>query len=463
MIPDTLQSWLTRFGQEHLLAGFERLTAKQKKDYIKQLEGIDFETVSVLFRNRDQSGVLPAWHKLQAAPRVEFNDEQRAAARQIGEKALRAHEVGVLLVAGGQGTRLSFEKPKGMYPIGPVSKKSLFQLHAEKVLALRRRYDARIPLIIMTSPATHEETVAFFKASKHFGLPAKDVTFFTQGTMPAVDRHTGKILLDAPGRVALSPNGHGGSLTGLAENGLIDKLRGEGVRSLFYHQVDNPMVKVADPEFIGHHVSAKAEVSSKAVPKNTPTDNQGNFAVVDGRCTIIEYSDLPKEVAHRTDKDGNLLLWAASIAVHIFDLEFLEKVTEGELQIPWHIARKKVPYCDEQGKRIQPKTENALKFEMFVFDVLPRAERWTLIPTTRREEFSPVKNATGESSPETAHQAISNLAGDWLEQAGIKVPRGKAGDVSVPLEISPMFALDAEELAGKVSRDLRIERATYLS
>jgi len=315
----------------------------------------------------------------------------------------------------------------------------------------------------MTSPATHAETQEYFAANRNFGFPREDVSFFCQGTMPALDLATGKLLLERPGRLFASPNGHGGTLTALADGGLLDQLRQRGIRHVFYFQVDNPLVKVADPVFLGHHLAARAEVSSKIVRKLGPTDKLGNLVLVNGRCTMIEYSDLPEALARQTDEHGRLRIWAGSPAIHIFDLDFLDRVTWGATRIPFHVARKKVPYLDANGVVQQPARENALKFEMFIFDVLPMAERSIVVETGRREEFEPLKNATGPDSPATVRQAMSNLAADWLEKAGVAVPRQPNGDVAAPLEISPLFALDATELASKVDRGMKIEGPTYLS
>jgi UDP-N-acetylglucosamine/UDP-N-acetylgalactosamine diphosphorylase len=375
---------------------------------------------------------------------------------------LRRGEVAVLLVAGGQGSRLGFDHPKGMYPIGPVSNHTLFQIHAEKVLATSRRYGKPVPFLIMTSPATDAETETFFEQHKYFGLPPSDVHFFCQGTMPALDLATGKLLMEAPGRLFTSPNGHGGTLTALADSGLLDRMKLQGIRQIFYFQVDNPLVKVADPVFLGHHLRANAEMSSKIVPKESPTDKVGNMVLIDGRCSIIEYSDLPKELAEQRDATGRLRIWAGSPAIHYFSVDFLERVTRGHTRMPFHVARKKVPHIDERGNHVEPTKENALKFEMFIFDVLPRADRWTVVETSRREEFVPLKNATGADSPAVVKQAISDRAGDWLTRAGVSVPRRPDGSVAVPLEISPLYALDAEELANKVDRTIKITEPTFL-
>src|SRR5262249_1684314 len=234
-----------------------------------------------------------------------------------GEAALVRGEVAVLIVAGGQGSRLGFDEPKGMFPIGPVSNKSLFQLHTEKVLALTRRYRKLVPLLVMTSPATHQATTAFFAKNLYFGLTSNQISFFCQGTMPALDLATGKLIMESRSRLFLSPNGHGGTITGIAQSGLLDRLRSQNISQIFYLQVDNPLVKIADPLFLGHHLCHAAEVSSKVVAKEGPGDKLGNMVLVDGRCSMIEYSDLPEDLARETDESGRLRLWAGSPAIHI--------------------------------------------------------------------------------------------------------------------------------------------------
>jgi UDP-N-acetylglucosamine/UDP-N-acetylgalactosamine diphosphorylase len=314
----------------------------------------------------------------------------------------------------------------------------------------------------MTSDATHADTEAYFQEHGYFGLPAGEVVFFRQGTMPAVDLAGGKLLLEAPGKVFTSPNGHGGTLTALADSGLLAALSRRGIKQVFYFQVDNPLIKVCDPAFLGHHLAINAEVSSKVVPKLTPTDKLGNLVQVDGRCTIIEYSDLPETLARQTDEQGQLRFSAGSPAIHIFSVSFLERITQGKDRLPFHVARKKVPCIDGRGNPVQPEKENAYKFEMFIFDALPLADRWTVVETARAEEFEPLKNLSGADSPESVQRAICNLAASWLEKAGVKVPRTAEGNAAQPLEISPLYALDAEELGRKVDQALKIERPTYL-
>jgi UDP-N-acetylglucosamine/UDP-N-acetylgalactosamine diphosphorylase len=460
-VPEDLRRRLEQAGQEHVLAGWDPLGDSQREELLAQLRAVDLDLLRGLYARRDHSIGLPAPKQIRPIPVVRQADIPPEC-RRLGEEALERGEVAVLVVAGGQGSRLGFENPKGMFPIGPISHKSLFQVHAEKVLALGRRYGKPVPFLVMTSPATDAETQEYFGQNNHFGLAPHEVFFFEQGTMPALDLATGKLLLEAPGRLFTSPNGHGGTLLALAESGLLDRMRLRGIRQVFYFQVDNPLVKVADPIFVGYHRAIRSEASTKVVPKEGPKDKLGNLVLIDGRCSMIEYSDLPAEMAQQREADGRLRFWVGSPAIHVFDTAFLERVSRGESRIPFHVARKKVPHIDEHGNPVVPDNENALKFEMFIFDALPKADRWAVIETSRGEEFAPLKNATGADSPEAVRQAISNLAGDWLERAGVAVPRKDQGDVTVPLEISPLLGLDAEELARKVDPGLKIDGPTYL-
>jgi UDP-N-acetylglucosamine/UDP-N-acetylgalactosamine diphosphorylase len=460
MSAEALHDHFRSHGQDHVLRWWPQLSPAERNELHQQLAALDLPMLRDLYARREEVATLPAPERIAPIP-VANLDPTDSETRRAGEEALRRGEVAVLIVAGGQGTRLGFDRPKGLFPIGPVSNKSLFQIHAEKVLALGSRYGKALPLLVMTSTATHDDTARFFEEHRYFGLNPDDVTFFRQGTMPALDLASGRLLMEAPHRLFLSPNGHGGTLTALAESGLLDRLLARGFRHLFYFQVDNPLVVVADLLFLGHHLRQRAEVSSKAIVKHSAQDKLGNLVLIDGRCSMIEYSDLPEEMARQTDADGRLRFRVGNPAIHIFDLEFIRRVTTGDLRIPFHVARKKVPQLDEQGNTVQPVKENALKFEMFIFDLLPRAERCAVVETDRDLEFHPLKNATGPDSAATVRQALIDQAARWLEQAGVVVPRGADGKPVCPLEISPLFALDGEELRRKVGPQTRIARPTY--
>lgn len=459
MIPDELRQRLKQYGQEHLLEVFDRLDERGRADFLRELQRIDLAELAQLYGQRGRTDALPERQRIAPLPYPEIDAALARDFHRRGEDAFRRGEVAFLVVAGGQGTRLGFDHPKGMYPIGPVTKKTLFQIHVEKVLALRRRFDVSIPLLIMTSPATDAETRQFFARNQNFGLPDHDVWTFCQGTMPALDLATGRLLVEAPGRLCLSPNGHGGTVTGLAESGMFEQLRERGIRTLSYFQVDNPLTRLGDFVFVGRHLCEQAVVSSKVLPKTGPKEKVGNFLLVDGRCSMIEYSDLPDDWAHETDEQGRLRFWAGNPAIHLFDVAFLREIVAEIDRLPWHLARKKVPHLHDPS----PAAANALKFERFIFDVLPHAERWTVLPTPRQEEFAPVKNRDEEAvdCPATARQLMNNLVAAWLEQAGVKVRRDEHGNAAVNLEVSPLFAADADDFHAKIKGTAPIDKDTY--
>lgn len=449
-VPDDLRHRLRQAGQDHVLAHWDQIDDAGRRRLVQQLEGLDLTQLAGLYAQRDEPAAALDISRVEPVPFVPVEAPDNAARRGDGEAALRRGEVAALVVAGGQGTRLGSDQPKGMYPVGPVSRKTLFHFHAEKVLAASRRYGRPVPFCVMTSHATHGETVAFFEQQNYFGLPRDEVHFFTQGTMPALELATGRLLLEAPGRLFLSPDGHGGTLTALAASGLLARLKARGVRQVFYFQVDNPLVKIADPTFLGHHLHHRSEVSSKVVAKRGAKEKVGVFAQVGGRCCIVEYSDLPLALMEAADAGGRLVLWAGNPAIHLFDVAFLERMTGAE-GLPLHVAKKKVPHLGDAA----PAAENALKFERFIFDALPRADRWLVAETTRAEEFAPLKNASGDDSPATTEKALSDQAAAWLRAAGAAVAPGAT------VEISPLYALDADELKGKVAKGTKVQGTRY--
>jgi len=447
---ELLSERLRAHRQEHLLTGWSALSSAQRHAFVGQFEQVDFAELDRLYARRGES--LADFDPSSVVPiAVEDATAVDAETLRIGEDCLRRGEVAVLVVAGGQGTRLGSDKPKGLFPVGPVSGASLFRLHVEKVHALSRKYGAAVPLLVMTSAATTDETRAFFREHDHFGLTSGDVTFFEQGTMPALDAATGKLLLAAPGELTLSPNGHGGTLTALADTGLLAELKARGVRHVFYFQVDNALVDLAAPGFVGRHVATGSDASTKVVDKTRPDEKVGVLALIDGHCGIVEYSDLPAELAHARDADGELLHRAGNTAIHLFSVAFLERVTQGSQRLAYHLARKKVPFYDpDTGVSVKPAFENALKFELFVFDALPLAERWLVVRVKREDEFAPLKNATGADSPEAVRAALSASHARRLRSVGVEVADG------VPVEVAPLFALTDAELLAKIPAGTRV-------
>jgi UDP-N-acetylglucosamine/UDP-N-acetylgalactosamine diphosphorylase len=332
----------------------------------------------------------------------------------------------------------------------------LFQVFAEQILAASRRAGTPVPWYVMTSAANDVATRAFFRRHGYFGLDAQDVFFFIQGTMPAIG-FDGKVLLADKGAVALSPDGHGGTLLALRTSGALEDLARRGVELISYFQVDNPLLRSVDPLFLGLHDLRGAQMSAKSLPKRHPAERLGTFCLVDGKVTVIEYSDMPEALAGATAPDGRLRFNAGSIAIHILSRRFIERLTaDGECPLPFHHAAKKVPFVDEAGNLVKPEEPNAVKLEKFIFDAMPLAEKTVVLETVRSEEFSPIKAVSGEDSlTGSLHDQIRRAAG-WLEAAGVSVPRDADGQVAAAIEISPLFADSAEELAAKVPPDLTI-------
>ena len=335
----------------------------------------------------------------------------------------------------------------------------MLQIHIEKVRALSERYGLEIPLYLMTSPATHDQTVRFIEENHRFGLPASELFIFCQGSMPSVDIDTGELLLADKHQLFLSPNGHGGTVAALADTGALEAMRERGIDLLFYLQVDNPLAPICDPQFLGYHLLAESELTSLAVAKPCPEEKVGNFALVDGRLHVIEYSDLPDDVAQQRDDLGQLKFWAGSIAVHVFQRTLFERAQVTRSSLPYHVARKKVEHLVPGGERVVPAEPNALKFERFIFDLLPEAQNPIVVEFAEQDCFAPLKNAPGatKDTAEYVRQMMCEQHRRWLEAAGATVADG------VQIEISPLFAVDAQAVAERVEPGTVFDKTQYLS
>ena len=453
-------------GQDALAEALERLDGPARARLEAQVAELDLDLVSDLVARLVGGEAPPAPPEIGPAEVVPIPADEAARAREreareAGEELLSAGRVAAVLLAGGQGTRLGFEGPKGVFPFAPITGRTLFAHHAAKIAALRARYGAELPWYVLTSPQNDAETRAAFAREEGYGLAPESVRFVEQGTMPAVDRRTGAILREAPDRLALSPDGHGGLLAALRRHGVLRELSERGIGTIATFQVDNPALRPARAELLGHHALAGAEMSSVAVRKLSPGERMGVFATIDGRTGIVEYSDLPDELAERRDAAGELVFWAGSIAVHCLEVGFAERLTGGGPSLPFHRAVKRVPYVDADGTRVEPDEPNAVKFETFLFDALPFAERTVTVEAAREDEFAPIKNAGGDDSPESSRRALNRLYARWLEAAGVAVPRDEDGE-PVDLEIDPRRALDADELRASLPAGFAITGRTAL-
>jgi UDP-N-acetylglucosamine/UDP-N-acetylgalactosamine diphosphorylase len=442
---------LREIGQEQVLRFWDEIDETGRERLMGQIDALDLDAVAELAEThvrRKPAVALPgSVEPVDAYPR-EADGRRHALyedARRRGDELIAAGKIGAFLVAGGQGTRLGYDGPKGEFPVTPIARKPLFRVFAEQLLAGDRDAGRSIPWYVMTSDANDAQTRRFFERNDFFGVAPDDVVFFTQGVMPAFD-FEGRMLLAEKDSLALSPDGHGGSLRALARGGALADMRRRGVEHVSYFQVDNPLVHVLDPLFLGLHDLTGSEMSSKTIPKAGPLEKVGNFVTGDGVLQVIEYSDLPEALATQTDERGALRFDAGSIAIHALAVSFVERLNAGgKLQLPWHRAEKKVPYVDDEGRRVSPSAPNAVKLEQFVFDGIPLAERPIVYTTDRAEEFSPVKNAEGVDSPATCRRDQIRRAARWLRAAGVDVPE-RDGEPDATIEISPLFASSEEAL-----------------
>jgi len=420
-------------GQAHVFRFWDRLSAAERERLLAQAEAIDLPLLmrELAATHARAAGGAPqlAAVEVERIPEHGGDPARLARARQRGAELLAAGRVGVLVVAGGQATRLGYDGPKGAFPIGPVSGRTLFELQAQKIRRLRSRCGREIPWYVMTSEATDAATRALFARHAHFGLPERDVFFFRQGMVPSFD-FDDRMLLAEPGRILESPDGHGGSLVALLRSGALDDMERRGIDTLFYYQVDNPLVQMADPALLGFHALAGAEMSCKVVRKRDPFEKAGVLARIDGRIGVVEYTELDAKSRDARDATGELVFWAGNTAIHAFDVAFVRRVGgDAARWLPFHAAEKKIPTLDAQGCPFTPNAPNGRKLERFVFDALPAARAVCLVETARSAEFSPVKNASGSDSPETARGDLVALYASWLRAAGLEPPAGAALEI----------------------------------
>ena len=422
-------------GQGHVLNFWGKLGAKARKALLEQIAAIDFKELarckSMLpsFAVAEKAAKETKRVSAPTAPRVaELKGKAYASAVATGMKELEAGRVAVLLVAGGQGSRLGFEGPKGAYPIGPITDSPLFHFHARKVLAKTLEYGKTVPFYVMTSEANYDATVECFRQNEWFGLDRDDIFFFRQGMWPGMTSD-GKIILDEPGHVFMSPDGHGGLLAALKNSGALADMKKRGIKSVFFFQVDNPLVEIADEAFIGYHVTQKSDFTLKLCAKRDPFEKVGMPMKFGNVFKMVEYTEMTEEQCKRKGKDGRLYFLYGSPAIHVFDRAFLER--EAMKPMPLHLAHKKIAMVNENGDVVKATEPNGYKFEKFIFDILPDAKKVAFLAFDQKDEFSPVKNAQGADSPDTCK---ADLQAKWRRQLA---ERGVLIEGDALLEVDP--------------------------
>lgn len=426
-------------GQEHVFTFFDQLTDKEKENFLVHLSLIDPKQVTEIY----QTAISPS-SPCQLEPidqeNVSHSDSQWY---EQGLNIISKNQVAVILMAGGQGTRLGSFHPKGCYDIGLPSHKSLFQLQAERIIRLQQlANNAIIPWYIMTSDQTHDLTVKFFLNHSFFGLLKENVIFFKQGEMPCFDLQ-GKLILQEKNKLALAPDGNGGIYNALLKQGIIQSLKDRGILYSHCYCVDNSLTKVADPIFIGYCVSRNTDCGIKVVEKNDPKEPVGVVARRNGHYAVVEYSEISTDLAHQRQQDGHLLFGSANIANHFFSTDFLNRISCFD-ELKYHVAKKKIPYIDlKTGESILPTKPNGVKLERFVFDIFVHSQSFSVLEVDRQEEFSPLKNGpgTGIDCPETSREDILKQSKRFIINAG-----GYFKNQDIQVEVSPLLSYAGENL-----------------
>jgi UDP-N-acetylglucosamine/UDP-N-acetylgalactosamine diphosphorylase len=449
--------------QGHLLSFWDQLSGEEKDRLVNDLSRIDFDVLEKAKKMISDSHEIRrrvSLPRVITLPRTARQLKTERKAREKGEECIASSKVAVFTAAGGQSSRLGLDIPKGAYPVTSVRGKSLFHVHAEKILSLEKKYSASLPWIIMVSETNRDQTVDFFRSNGYFGLKKDRVHFIEQGMYPAFD-DGGRIFLKDKMFLFLSPSGHGGTFSALKESGALEMLKEKNIEEIFYFQVDNVLIRIADPVFIGYHVLNRCDMSAKSVRKRDPGEKIGVFALEDGKTTVVEYSELASIDSDHADAGAESFVHG-SIAIHMINVGFALRLTERGMNLPLHLAHKAIKHIDLKGNRIEPDEPNGYKVETFIFDAMKQASESIVMEVRRNEEFSPLKNKSGVDSPETVHNDQLLFFARWFEKAGITVPCNRSGLPTCKLEVSPLFAHSEEEFVEKIDRNISINGDTYI-
>ena len=402
-ILDEIKWKLNKYDQSHLLNGYDNLPENKQKQLLNQIQEIDFDLIDSLYKKTKKELDLSN-DKIEP---IEYVDKYKLNGyykdlEAVGKKAIMEGKLAAVTMAGGQGTRLGHNGPKGTFDIGLDSHKSLFELLSDYLQEEGQKYGVVIPWFIMTSKENNDATVEYFAKNKFFGHEKdKNIFFFIQGELPMVDTE-GKILIGEDGMVKQAANGHGGIFEALVKNDMTKKMRELGIEWVFIGGVDNCLVKMVDPILMGMAIQKNVTAAGKSIVKANPQEKVGVFCKKNGKPYVIEYSEISPEMAEQTDENGELMFGESHILCNLFNISSIERM--GNTPLPYHSAFKKATYIDKEGNKIVPTSPNAYKFEAFLFDAFGELDDMAILRVKREEEFAPVKNAEGVDSPETARE-----------------------------------------------------------
>ncbi len=393
------ENLLKKYGQEHVLRFYDELDENGQRSLLKQVEEIDFEMLGAIGAKQQGKGKISP---LGAVEIDEINERKEEFVEE-GLKAIREGKIGAILLAGGMGTRLGFDQPKGTFDIGKTRHLYIFECLINNLLEVCDMAGCFVPLYIMTSEKNHEATYEFFEEHNYFGYPAEDVHFFMQDMAPAVD-YNGKLLLEEKGRLATSPNGNGGWFSSLHKSGLLDDIHARGVEWLNIFAVDNVLQKIADPAFIGATLLSGKESGSKVVRKAAPEERVGVMCQEDGKPSIVEYYEMTEEMVTQRDEQGELLYRFGVILNYLFRVDLLEEIMLNRMNV--HVVEKKIPYIDEKGTFVKPEEPNGYKFETLILDMIHMLDSNLVYEVVREKEFAPIKNLHGTDSVDSARELL---------------------------------------------------------
>ncbi len=397
---ESAMAYLTECGQEHILNYYKELNEEQRENLLAQIDGIDFSILEALNNDKcDKRGLITPIEAVTADDIAE-NSEKFT---KTGIDAIKAGKVAAVLLAGGQGTRLGFDKPKGMYNIGKNKELYIFECLVNNLMDVVKLTGTWIPLVIMTSEKNNKDTVEFFKEHEYFGYNSEYVRFFIQDMAPSVD-FNGKIYMEDKDKISSSPNGNGGWFSSLVRAGIFDELHSQGVEWLNVFAVDNVLQRIADPGFIGAVIESGSDSGSKVVSKASPEENVGVMCLEDGKPSIVEYYELTEEMRYQLLDNGQLAYKYGVILNYLFRMDCLIEINKQKM--PVHIVKKKIPYMNENGEKISPETPNGYKFETLILDMIHMNSTCLPYEVERNKEFAPVKNKDGVDSVDTARELL---------------------------------------------------------
>lgn len=399
---------LEEYGQEQLLNSYEKLDINKKNKLLDEILTINFNQIEKLYQSTKKEISFNEVN-LQPIPYVEKNklsEEEKEKYKKQGEELIKDGKYAVVTMAGGQGTRLGHNGPKGTYDLGLESHKCLFEILCDTLKETYEKYGEYVPWYIMTSDENNEDTIKFFEKNNYFGYDKSKVKFFIQGQLPVINEK-GKVLLNKEGLINKAADGHGGIFVAMRKNGIIYDMKARGIQWAFIGGVDNVLAKMVDPIFAGIAKQKNVLVAGKSVVKACPEERVGVFCKKNGKPSVIEYSEISKELAESREQNGELTYGESHILCNLFNIKAIDEISKDKL--PYHYAHKKISYMNENGEIVNPEKPNAYKFEAFLFDAFESLEDMAIMRVKREEEFAPVKNSEGVDSPETARKLYQNF------------------------------------------------------